>query len=50
MTLKSDPNFEGKLAFYMKNDIKKLVNINTGSGKYENLHFGGLLLCKVYNV
>ena len=43
MTLKSDSNFEEKLAFYMKNDIKKLVNINTGSEKSENLHFGRLL-------
>ena len=44
MTLKSDPNFEGKLTFCLKNDIRNLVNFNASSGKSENMHFGGLLL------
>ena len=50
MTLKSDPNFEEKLSFWLKNDIKNLVNFNTSSGKSENFHFDALLLLKVRNV
>ena len=50
MTLKSDPDFEEKLTFCLKNDMRNLVNFNTSSGKSENLHFDGLLLSKVYNV
>ena len=50
MTLKSDPNFEEKLTFSVKNDIRNLVNFNASSGKSENLHFDGLLLQKVCNV
>ena len=44
MTLKKDPNFEEKLTFYLKNDMRNLVNFNLSSGKSENLHFDGLLL------
>ena len=44
MTLKKDPNFEEKLTFCSKNDMRKLVNFNSSSGKSENLHFDGLLL------
>ena len=44
MTLKSDPNFEEKLTFCLKNDMKNLVNLNMNSGKSENLHFDGLPL------
>ena len=44
MTLKSDPNFEEKLTFCLKKDMKNLVNFNMGIGKSENLHFDGLLL------
>ena len=33
-------NFEEKLTFYLKNDMRNLVN----SGNPENLHFDGLLL------
>ena len=40
MTLKKDPNFEVKLTFYLKNDMRNLVS----SGKSENLHFVGILL------
>ena len=47
MTLKSDPNFDEKLAFCLKNDMRNLVNFNVSSGKSENLHFDRLLLSKV---
>ena len=48
MTLKKDPNFEKKLTFCLKNDMRNLVNFNTSSEKSENLHFDGLLLSKAY--
>ena len=47
MTLKSDPNFEEKQTFCLKNDMRSLVNFNASSEKSENLHFDGLLLLKV---
>ena len=47
MTLKSDPNFEEKLSFCLKNDMINLLNFKVSSGKSENLHFQGLLLSKV---
>ena len=31
MTLERDPNFEEKPTFYLKTDMKNLVNFNTGS-------------------
>ena len=37
MTQKRDPNFEEKLTFCLKNDIRKLVNFNVSRGKSENL-------------
>ena len=43
MTLERDLNFEEKLTFCLKNDMRNLVNFNTNSGKPEKLHFGGLL-------
>ena len=43
MVLKSDLNFEEKLIFCLKNDMKNLVNFNTSCRKSENLHFGRLL-------
>ena len=46
MTLKSDPNFEVKLTFSLKNDTRNLVNFKASSRKSENLHFDGLLLSK----
>ena len=39
MTLKSDPNFEERLFFCLKNDMINLMNFNASSGKPENLHF-----------
>ena len=50
MPLNSDPNFEEKLTFRLKNDMRNWVNFNASSGKSENLHFDGLLLLKVCNV
>ena len=50
MTLKTDPNFEEKLTFCLKNDMKNLVNFKASSGKSANVHFDGLLLSKVHNV
>ena len=50
MTLKSDPHFEEKLTFCLKNDMRNLMNFNSGSGKSENLHFDGIFLSKVCNV
>ena len=41
MTLKKDSNFEEKLTFYLKNDMRNLVNFNLSSGKSGNLHFDG---------
>ena len=50
MTLKSDPNFEEKLTFCLKNDIRNLMNFNSRSGKSENLYLDGIFLWKVCNV
>ena len=41
MTLKNDPNFQEKLAFCLKSDLRNLVNFNSSIGKCENLHFHG---------
>ena len=50
MTSKSDPNFEEKLTFCWKNDMRNLVNFNSSSGKFEDLHFDRIFLSKVCNV
>ena len=50
MTLKSDPNFEEKLTFCLKNYMNNLVNFNSSSGKSENFHFDETFLSKVCNV
>ena len=50
MTLKSDSNFEEKLTFCLKNDMNNLVNLNSSSGKSENVHFDKIFLSKVCNV
>ena len=46
MTSKSDPNFEVKLIFCLKNDMKDLVNFNTGCGTSKKLHLDWLLFVK----
>ena len=38
------PNFEEKLSFYLKNDMRNLANFNLRRGKSENLYYDGLLL------
>ena len=45
MTLKSDPNFEEKLTFCLKNIMNNLVNFNSNSGKSENSHGMFLMGC-----
>ena len=35
MTLKSDPNFEEKLTFCLKNDMRNLINFNDSIRKSE---------------
>ena len=46
MTLNSDPNFEEKLTFCLKNGMKNLVNFNATIGKSENSQINGLLFVK----
>ena len=50
MTLKSDAKFEEKMTLGSKNNVKNLMNSNTSSGKFENLHFDVLLLPILYKV
>ena len=47
MSLKNDPNFEEKLTFCLKNDMRNLMNFNLSSEKSENLHFDGYF-CQKY--
>ena len=44
-----DPNFEGKLTFCLKNDMKNLVNFNLSCRKSENLTLMGYF-CRNYIV
>ena len=44
MILKSDANFEGKMIFGFKNDIKNLVRFYASTQNCENLHFDRLFL------
>ena len=44
MILKKDPSFEEKLNFYMKNDMRNLMNFNPIRGKSKNLHFDEIIL------
>ena len=50
MTLKSDVKFEEKMTLGSKNNVKNLMNFNTSSGKFKNLHFDVLLLSILYKV
>ena len=50
MTLKSGTKFEEKLTCGLKNDMRNLMNFHPTTKKFENLHFDGLFLSKVYNV
>ena len=44
MITKKDLNFEEKLTFCLKNEMRNLMNFNPSSGKSKNLNFDGLLL------
>ena len=37
MALKKDPNFEEELTFYLKNNMRNLVNFYPSSGKSDGL-------------
>ena len=50
MTISSDPKFKEKLAFYVKNYVRNLMNFNLGSEKSDNLHLNGIFLSNVCNV
>ena len=49
-SLKSNLNFEGKMTFYLKNDMRSLVNFNASSKRFKKLHFHVLLFSKACNV
>ena len=48
ITLKGDAKFKGKLTYYLKNDLRNLLNFYSRSRKSRNLNFDGLLLSKSY--
>ena len=50
MILEKDLNFEEKMRFCLKNDMRNLVNVNPSSGNSENLHFHGSMgyYCRKY--
>ena len=58
MAVKKDSNCEGKLTFYLKNDMRNLVNFdmrnlvnfNLSNGKSEKLHLDEPFLKKACNV
>ena len=50
MTMKNDAKFEEELTCQFKIDMKNLTNFDPSTRKFQNMHFNGLLLTKVYNV
>ena len=50
MTLKSDPNFEERLTFCLKNNVRNLMYFNSSSEKLEGLKFDAIYLSKVCNI
>ena len=50
MTRKSDEKFDEALILSSENDMRKLLNFNANNSKSKNVHFGVLLLPKVYYV
>ena len=50
MTRKTGSNFEEKLTFCLKNDMRNFVNFNGSSERVKELNFDGILLSKVCNV
>ena len=49
ITLKNDAKFEEELTCALKNDMRNFDEFSPNTQKYQNLHFNGLLLTKVYN-
>ena len=50
MTLKEDPNFEEKLTFCLKNDMRNLVNFKIQSENMKMTWDSGLFIrCTIYN-
>ena len=50
MILKNYAKFEKKMTLSSKNGMRDLMNLNSSSGKSENLHFDVLTSQKVCNV
>ena len=50
MTLEKNPKLWRKTTFYLKNDMRNLLNFRLSNGKSENLHFHVLLLSVAYKV
>ena len=50
MTLKSDPNFEERPPFCLKNDMRNFMYFNSSSEKLENSNFHGIFLSKICNI
>ena len=50
MKLKSDPNFQERLTFCLKNDLRNFMHFNWSSEKSESLSFDGIFLSKVCNI
>ena len=50
MTLKRYANFEEKLTFDLKKDLRNLANFHQSTGNFQNWDFDGILLSKVEKV
>ena len=50
MTLKGEAIFKVKLTGSLKHYIRNLVNTHASRRNSESLHFGGLVLSKVYKI
>ena len=48
--MNTDPTFKEKPTFYLKNDMRNLMDFNLSNEESENLHFDGIFLSKVCNV
>ena len=50
ITKRNDVKFGKELTCHFKTDVRHLTKFDPSTEKYQNLHFNGLLLTKVYNV
>ena len=50
MTLKRYANFEEKLTFDLKKDLRNLANFHQSTGNFQNWDFDRILLSKVEKV